>query len=108
MTSIADVKRARLHQGLTSAELISVTGLTYRQVDHWTRQGLLRPNPGSGVGSGNPRTYPDLEVEKAQAMAALRDAGFDLVHIAEHIDHLIQHGGFQAGPVTITYTPEHS
>lgn len=93
---------------MKAGALMALTGLTYRQVDHWVREGILTPVPGTGVGHGNPRAFPPCEVEKARAIAALRDAGFDLAHITDHIDHLIRHGGFQAGPVTITYTPEHS
>ena len=52
-------------------------GISYRQLDYWTRIGLLHatdPTPGSGVA----RTWPDREVVVALLIRHLLDAGLEL------------------------------
>ena len=55
-----------------------MTALTYRQLDHWTSQGYLRPVNGGSPGSGRPRQWTGEELRVARTMAALRDAGLAL------------------------------
>jgi hypothetical protein len=60
--------------GRTAEELVkSLTGVTYRQLDHWCRKGYLRPD--GGVGSGTVRVFSDEESAVAQVMARLVVAG---------------------------------
>jgi DNA-binding transcriptional MerR regulator len=48
-------------------------GLTYRQIDHWSRRGWLRPSaPG---GTGNARVWPQAELQIADLMRRLTRAG---------------------------------
>lgn len=57
----------------TAEDLLEV-GLTYRQVDYWTRMGWLRAdNP--ECGTGRVRRYPRGEVQVAKLMAALVTEG---------------------------------
>jgi len=49
-------KQIAADHGLTSAEVVAQTGLSYRQLDHWTSTGridatwlLTDPQPGSGM-----------------------------------------------------------
>lgn len=49
-------------------------GLTYRQLDHWTRRRYLRAhNPGAGT--GHTRLWPRREADVADIMLRLTDAG---------------------------------
>lgn len=58
---------------VTHHELVDL-GMTYRQLDHWVRQGWLRAhNP--GCGSGRDRTFPRSELTVAKTMVALVKAG---------------------------------
>jgi len=53
---------------------LEALGITYRQLDFWTRSSLLRcdnPDPGSGT----PRTWPPQELEIARRMGKLTGAG---------------------------------
>lgn len=54
-------------------------GITYAQLDGWTRRGWLRPeHPPSrwgGSGSGAPRRWPPAELEIARRMGLLTGAG---------------------------------
>jgi hypothetical protein len=61
---------------------LGVLGLSYRQLDHWTRKGWVRaddPTPGSG----KRRTWDDHELAIAARMVRLIDAGFVVGKAAE-------------------------
>lgn len=73
--------------GVTSAEIVAATGLTYRQVDNWTSHGYLCCHwPSPGVGSK--RLYPSEEIEVARAMQLLTEVGLspEAAHKAAHSD----------------------
>jgi hypothetical protein len=53
--------------------VLSVSGLSYRQLDHAVRKGYLRPQ--GGEGTGYPRTWPAAEVEVARIYGRLVLAG---------------------------------
>jgi hypothetical protein len=57
---------------VTAVQLTRDARITYRQLDYWTRTGLLdSSNPGSGVC----RLYPEREVDVARALGAISAAG---------------------------------
>lgn len=56
---------------LSAVELAQRTGATYRQIDYWTRRGLLGPVQGSGRGSGHYRRFPMSAVLVADALVAV-------------------------------------
>ena len=63
-----------------SRHLEAELGITYRQLDYWTRNGLLRPErrpnaAGAYAGSGVWRRWPEAEVEIARRMGVLTRAG---------------------------------
>jgi DNA-binding transcriptional MerR regulator len=63
----------------TTEQVAHAAGITYRQLDHWTRRGYLRPvvvrnGFGSGQG-GRSRDWPAAEVAVACRMARLIAAG---------------------------------
>jgi hypothetical protein len=52
-------------------------GLTYRQLDYWTRRGLLHPD-GPAPGSGHRRVWSEAEMAIARRVGELRLEGFEL------------------------------
>jgi DNA-binding transcriptional MerR regulator len=48
-------------------------GLTYRRLDHWARQGWLQPDHDGGT--GHRRDWPQTELQVADLMARLVEAG---------------------------------
>lgn len=63
-----------------SRHLESELGITYRQLDYWTRRGYLRPerranSRGHGPASGVNRVWPADEVEIVRRMERLTRAG---------------------------------
>jgi hypothetical protein len=48
-----------------------VPGLTYRQLDHWTRKGYLTPSLAPGDGSGNRRRWSHQDVQTARRLMSV-------------------------------------
>ncbi len=73
--------------------VLAVTGATYRQLDHWSRRGWLRPD-GGGRGSGRPREWSRTEVEVATTMVRLVAAGItpEAAHRAARGDGVLAPG----------------
>lgn len=46
-------------------------GITYRQLDHWTKEGYLRPEQPSG----SQRVWPDIEIRIGRMMSRLVAVG---------------------------------
>lgn len=64
--------------GLCVMCLCEDLGITYRQLDYWSRLGHLRPvrmERGKGEGSGSPRVWPSAELQVARLMGRLTAAG---------------------------------
>jgi DNA-binding transcriptional MerR regulator len=89
---------------VTGQELCADARITYRQLDYWTRTGLLQPvvvTPGSGRARG----YDLDQAERAAAIRELLYAGVSLQIIRAHIDDFVTTGVLEVGPITITRTP---
>lgn len=46
----------------SSAEVVSLAEVTYRQLDYWTRIGLVRPSVVDAVGSGSRRRWSEADL----------------------------------------------
>jgi DNA-binding transcriptional MerR regulator len=57
-------------------------GLTYRQLDYWTRLGLLYPDNGPTPGSGHSRQWSDTELAVARRIGQYRLQGLELAAAA--------------------------
>lgn len=78
----------------TSAlELCRETGISYRQLDYWTRRGVLSPiaRPEDAT-SGTPRPFDELEVRVVHVLAALRALGASLDVLREVAAQLRSYG----------------
>lgn len=87
---------------VTTDELITDTGISYRQADYWTRTGLLVPLDGPNPGSGNRRRYHTDQVARAAALYDLLAAGFNLYACRQVIDEFVTEGHATIGCLTIT------
>lgn len=71
--------RARPADGTySSSEALAVAGITYRQLDYWSRAGVIEVGP---TGSGFPRRFTAADVRELNAAGALRRAGLELEEI---------------------------
>jgi DNA-binding transcriptional MerR regulator len=59
----------------SAEEVTELAGVTYRQLDYWTRTGLLQ-DPRPELGSGKPRSFSLSDLVEIAAMRALIDVGF--------------------------------
>lgn len=87
-------------------QLTIEAGITYRQLDYWTRCGYLTdaPRP-QHAGSGSPRVYTLDQVDLAREMRRLIDAGLGgtrLALVADTARELLAHGSARLGDFTIT------
>lgn len=62
--------------GIGSLDACGKAGISYRQLDHWTRCGLIHPIGEALPGTGYERRYSDAEVEVARVAKQLIDAGW--------------------------------
>lgn len=63
---------------LTTLPDLAALGITYRQLDYWTRVGYLRTVAEPTPGSGRRRTWPPEELAVARRMGRLIRAGFEV------------------------------
>lgn len=55
----------------SSTDVMAATGLTFRTVDRWAREGVLEPSLAAADGSGTARRYSDDDLRVAKALAAV-------------------------------------
>lgn len=74
--------------GFRGAEVCSLVGITYRQLDYWARTGLLRPSIADATGSGSQRRYSYGDVLELKVIKRLLDAGLKLQQARQAVECL--------------------
>lgn len=78
---------------ITGPDLAHRAGISYRQLDYWTRTGLLHEIPRPvNAGSGYPRSFPLTELAVASLMADLLEAGLTPRVAHDRARELLEHG----------------
>ena len=91
---------------ISSTDLATRAGLSYRQLDYWTRVGYLTPiNPDQGCGTV--RYYPRSEVPAATLIGRLVSAGLTPQVARLHARELLDTGTTQIAGFTIHLPEEH-
>lgn len=70
-----------IRYGIRSPRACRVAGITYRQLDYWTRTDLVYPSKHPGIGSGSNRLYSEADVRVLRVIRALLDVGLSLRRI---------------------------
>tara|TARA_B100000686_G_scaffold79575_1_gene85820 strand:- start:731 stop:1174 length:444 start_codon:yes stop_codon:yes gene_type:complete len=70
-----------MRQGYTGPEVCNITGISYRQLDHWTSTKLVEASIRNIKGSGYHRIYSFQDIVKVKLVNKLRDAGISLQKI---------------------------
>jgi DNA-binding transcriptional MerR regulator len=70
-----------MQQGYTGPEVCKITGITYRQLDHWTTSNLIKASIRSIKGSGFHRIYSFQDIIQIKLVNKLREAGVSLQKI---------------------------
>jgi DNA-binding transcriptional MerR regulator len=74
--------------GFRGAQVCTVVGITYRQLDYWARTGLLRPSLVDATGSGSKRRYSYGDVVELKVIKRLLDAGLKLQQARQAVECL--------------------
>lgn len=91
----------------SSYDLIERAGITFRQLDWWTRTGILNARPRTVHDSGYPREYPAIEVVVACLVKQLLDGQVELRRAAEVARELLDTGTSNIAGFPIHLPEEH-
>ena len=75
-------------QGYRVPEVTRLVGISYRQLDYWTRTGLVRPSIREAGGSGTQRLYSFQDLLQLKIIKRWLDLGISLPQIRKAIEHL--------------------
>lgn len=78
-------------QSFGGPEAAKIVGITYRQLDHWARKGLVLPSVASAAGSGSQRRYSYADLLELKVIKNLRDAGLSLQRIQKAFEYIRRH-----------------
>lgn len=71
-------------------------GLTYRQLDHWCRRGLVPGIPGGSSSSqGNPREFSGKQVRWIRIMSELAQVGLNPAQSSRAVEGLLDAGEYR-------------
>jgi DNA-binding transcriptional MerR regulator len=75
-------------EGYGRQEVLRITKVTYRQLDHWTRQGIVVPSVRSASGYGSRRLYSFRDLVAIRVLKRLTDAGVSLQNLRRAVETL--------------------
>ena len=73
--------------GYRGPHTCKIVGITYRQLDYWTRTGLVTPSIQPATGSGTQRLYSFNDLLQLKVIKSLTDAGASLQKVRQAIDY---------------------
>ena len=74
--------------GYRGPQATKIVGITYRQLDYWTRTGLIIPSLQQATGSGSQRLYSFNDLLQLKVIKSLSDAGASLQKIRQAIEYV--------------------
>ncbi len=75
-------------QGFRVPEVTRLVGVTYRQLDYWTRTNLVQASIREAGGSGTQRLYSFTDVLELKAIKRMEDMGLSLQKIRKAVKSL--------------------
>ncbi|HYY44908.1 MAG TPA: MerR family transcriptional regulator [Actinomycetota bacterium] len=78
-------------QGYRGPDACKIVGITYRQLDYWTRTGLVVPSVREAQGSGTQRLYSFNDLLQLKVIKNLLEAGASLQKVRQAIDYVRAH-----------------
>ena len=87
--------------GYRGPQTCKVVGITYRQLDYWTRTGLVTPSVQEATGSGSQRLYSFNDLLQLKVIKSLTDAGASLQKVRQAIEYVRNHLDDDWSKVTI-------
>ncbi len=74
--------------GYRGPQTCKIVDITYRQLDYWTRTGLVSPSIHEASGSGDQRLYSFNDLLQLKVIKQLTDAGASLQKVRQAIDYV--------------------
>jgi DNA-binding transcriptional MerR regulator len=74
--------------GYRGPQTCKIVDITYRQLDYWTRTGLVSPSLQPAQGSGTQRLYSFNDLLQLKVIKSLTDAGASLQKVRQAIDYV--------------------
>ena len=74
--------------GYRGPQTCKIVDITYRQLDYWTRTGLVVPSIQAAAGSGTQRLYSFNDLLQLKVIKSLTDAGASLQKVRQAIDYV--------------------
>ncbi len=71
---------------ITAAEAASAAQITYRQLDHWARQGWVTPSVQTGKGRGSRRLYSPADVVRLAALRHFAKSGWQVSDLGGRVN----------------------
>jgi DNA-binding transcriptional MerR regulator len=87
--------------GYRGPQTCKIVGITYRQLDYWTRTGLVEPTIQAAQGSGTQRLYSFNDLLQLRLIKSLTDAGASLQKVRQAIEYVRMHVEDDWSKVTI-------
>jgi DNA-binding transcriptional MerR regulator len=75
-------------QGFRAPEAVRIAGISYRQLDYWTRTGLITPSVNDAHGSGSQRLYSFQDLATLKVIKRLLDTGVSLQRVRTAVEYL--------------------
>jgi DNA-binding transcriptional MerR regulator len=77
--------------GFGARAVLVLTGISYRQLDHWARTGLVRSSIQQAAGRGSRRVYSFADLVALRVVSQLREAGVSIQTIRRAVKWLRSH-----------------
>ena len=77
--------------GVNAKTACRITGLSYRQLDHWDRSHFIKPSLQEAKGTGSARLYSFADLVQLRVGKALRAQGISLQKIRKSLTYLKTH-----------------
>jgi DNA-binding transcriptional MerR regulator len=77
--------------GYGASAVLQLIGISYRQLDHWARTGLVRSSVRQASGRGSRRVYSFQDLVALRVVGQLREAGVSVQTIRKAVAYLNRH-----------------
>jgi len=77
--------------GFGARAVLALTGISYRQLDHWARTGLVHASVRKAAGRGSRRVYSFSDLVALRVVGQLRETGLSVQTIRKAVTYLKRH-----------------
>jgi DNA-binding transcriptional MerR regulator len=88
--------------GFGARAVLSLTGISYRQLDHWARTGLVGSSVRQAAGRGSRRVYSFPDLVALRVVGQLREAGVSVQTIRRAVKWLRSHADQPLATLALT------